>query len=153
MRASVLDSARSLGLDVSVHRVDPGGAASPAAAADAVGCATERVVRCMVLVADGEPVVCVVPASAEPDRDRVADVLDVAEVRAASADETRAATGFAAGGVPPFGHGLPVVVDGGLLDHETVWAAAGDGSTLVELAPGRLVDCTAATVAAVARPS
>ena len=41
------------------------------------------------------------------------------------ADEVRAATGFAIGGVPPFGHDLPVLFDEELLSHERVWAAAG----------------------------
>ena len=57
---------------------------------------------------------------------RLADALDVAEVRQATPDEVRAATGFAIGGVPPFGHDLPVVLDEALLEHERVWAAAGD---------------------------
>ena len=42
----------------------------------------------------------------------------------------RAATGFAIGGVPPFGHGLPVLFDESLLEHECVWAAAGDPHSL-----------------------
>ena len=46
----------------------------------------------------------------------------MAEVRQAAADEVRAATGFAVGGVPPFGHDLPVLFDEALLDHEQVWA-------------------------------
>ncbi|NLT07833.1 MAG: YbaK/EbsC family protein [Solirubrobacterales bacterium] len=153
MRAKVIDKARDLGLDVSVHRLDQGAAAVADSAAAAVGCAAEQVASCAVLVADGEPLVCVTPAGCEPDRDRVADALDVAEVRPASAGETRAATGFPAGGVPPFGHGLPVVLDSALLAHETVLATGGDGSTLVEVAPRHLVSCTEATVAAVARAS
>ena len=50
----------------------------------------------------------------------------MAEVRQAQADEVRAATGFAIGGVPPFGHDLPVLFDEELLRHPRVWAAAGD---------------------------
>jgi hypothetical protein len=37
------------------------------------------------------------------------DNCDWTECRPAGAEEVRAATGFAIGGVPPFGHGLPVV--------------------------------------------
>ena len=83
------------------------------------------------------------------DADLLADALDVAEVRPASSGETRAATGFPASGVPPLGHGLPVVLDEPLLAYATVWTACGDGHTLVELAPARLASCTAATVAAI----
>jgi len=150
MRAKVIDTARDLGLDVNVHRLDASGGTAVEGAAAAVGCAAERVASCAVLVADGEPVVCVTPAGAPADRDLVADALDVAEVRPASAAETRSATGFPVGGVPPFGHGLAVVLDSALLAHATVWAAAGDGSTLVELEPRSLAGCTEATVASIA---
>jgi prolyl-tRNA editing enzyme YbaK/EbsC (Cys-tRNA(Pro) deacylase) len=84
------------------------------------------------------------------DTDRLADVLDVAEVRQATPEEVRAATGFSVGGVPPFGHGLPVVFDRTLLDHACVWAAGGDGHSLFEVDPKALAGCTSATVAAVA---
>ena len=77
----------------------------------------------------------------------LADVLDAAEIIQASPDQVRAATGFAVGGVPPFGHGLPVVLDEWLLRHEQVWAAAGDGRSLFAADPRELVRCTGATVA------
>jgi prolyl-tRNA editing enzyme YbaK/EbsC (Cys-tRNA(Pro) deacylase) len=76
-------------------------------------------------------------------------VLDVAEVRQAAADEVRAATGFAIGGVPPFGHDLPVLFDEALLRHERVWAAAGDPHSLFEVDPRELCRCVEARVVAV----
>ncbi len=78
-----------------------------------------------MFVADGDPVLCIASGSHRVDPGRLADALDVAEVRQASPDEVRAATGFSVGGVPPFGHDLPVVFDESLLDHERVCAAAG----------------------------
>jgi prolyl-tRNA editing enzyme YbaK/EbsC (Cys-tRNA(Pro) deacylase) len=148
MRSKIIDNARDLGLDVNVQRV-PDTRVPPADTAAAIGCGAARIVSCEVFVADGDPVVCVASADCEIDRDLLADALDVAEARPASGGETRAATGFPASGVPPFGHGLPVVVDAGLLAHSTIWTPGGDGRTLVELAPERLASCTAATVAAV----
>jgi prolyl-tRNA editing enzyme YbaK/EbsC (Cys-tRNA(Pro) deacylase) len=148
MRAKVIDNARELGLDVNVRRL-PGATASPADAAAAVGCGQSRIALCAVYVADGDPVVCISAADCRIDHDLLADVLDVAEIRPATASETRAATGFPAGGVPPFGHGLPVVFDQSLIHHDTVWTAGGDGYTVVEIAPDRLIGCTEATVAGV----
>lgn len=148
MRSKVIDSARDLGLDVNVQRL-PDTRASVADTAAAVGCGAARIASCTVYVADGDPVVCVTSAGCPVDPDLLADALDVAEIRPASSGETRAATGFPAAGVPPFGHGLPVIVDEVLLTYSTVWAAGGDGYTLVELEPQRLASCTAATVAAV----
>lgn len=148
MRSKVIDSARDLGLDVNVRRL-PDTRASLADTAAEVGCGAARIASCAVYVADGDPVVCVASAGCPVDPDLLADALDVAEIRLASGSEIRAATGFPAGGVPPFGHGLPVVVDAVLLTFATVWATGGDGHTLVELEPERLASCTAATVATV----
>jgi len=148
MRSKVIDSARDLGLDLKVQHV-PDTRVPVADAAAAVGCGTARIVSCAVYVGDGDPVVCVASAECEIDENLLADALDVAEARPATGGETRAATGFAASGLPPLGHGLPVVVDAALLAHATVWTPAGDGQTLVELAPERLASCTAATVATV----
>lgn len=153
MRSKVIDSARDLGLDVNVRRVPGTRESSAADTAAAVGCGAARIVSCAVYVADGDPIVCVASADCLVDSDLLADALDVAEVRAASSGEIRAATGFPAGGVPPFGHGLPVVVDAALLAHATVWTAGGDGHTLVEVEPARLASCTAATVATVVAPA
>jgi prolyl-tRNA editing enzyme YbaK/EbsC (Cys-tRNA(Pro) deacylase) len=148
MRSKVIDSARDLGLDLNVQRVSDT-AASTADTAAALGCGSARIASCAVYVADGDPIVCIASADRVVDRDLLADALDVAELRTASAGEIRAATGFAAASVPPFGHGLPVVLDESLLAHVTVWATGGDGHTLVELEPSRLAACTSATVAAV----
>jgi len=80
------------------------------------------------------------------DVDRLALAFDCAELRQASADEVQAATGFKVGGVPPFGHGLPVLIDQALLEHGSIYAAGGDGNTLFEVDPRRLVEVTGARV-------
>lgn len=148
MRSRVIDSARDLGLDLNVQQVSDA-SASAASTAAAVGCECDRLASCAVFVADGDPVVCIASTISPVELDLLADALDVAELRPASETEVRAATGFAASSVPPFGHGLPVVLDEALLSHATVWATGGDGRTLVEVETGRLASCTAATVAAV----
>jgi prolyl-tRNA editing enzyme YbaK/EbsC (Cys-tRNA(Pro) deacylase) len=58
-----------------------------------------------------------------------------ADVRSASADEARAATGFSIGGVPPLGHEreLPTVVDASLRRFERVWCAAGTPHAVFEV--------------------
>ena len=148
MRDKVIESARALGLEVQVKRL-PESTATVAEAASAVGCPPDRVAKSVVFVADGDPVLCIVSGAHRVDTERLADVLDVAEVRPATPDEVRAATGFSVGGVPPFGHGLPVVLDARLLEQESVWAAGGDGHSLFEVDPRTLGTCTGAVVAAV----
>jgi prolyl-tRNA editing enzyme YbaK/EbsC (Cys-tRNA(Pro) deacylase) len=73
-------------------------------------------------------------------------------VRKADPGEARAATGYAIGGTPPFGHArrLEVLVDPHLRRFETVWAAAGTprhvfpipAGELVRVTGGRLADVT-----------
>jgi prolyl-tRNA editing enzyme YbaK/EbsC (Cys-tRNA(Pro) deacylase) len=137
MRDRVAARARELGLEVSVQRL----AASTRTVKDAavaVGCDENEIAKTIVFVADGDPVVCVASGRHRIDTDKLADALDVAEVRQAAATEVRAATGFAVGGVPPFGHDLPVIFDEALLEHERVWAAAGDPHSLFCVDPREL---------------
>lgn len=148
MREKVIDRARQLGLEVDIRRLDES-TATVAAAAAAVGCDDSRIAKSLVFIADGDPVLCIACGAHRVDTDRLADVLDVAEVRQATPDEVRAATGFSIGGVPPFGHDLPVVLDEALLAHESVWAAGGDSHCLFEVEVSRLAQCTSATVAAI----
>jgi prolyl-tRNA editing enzyme YbaK/EbsC (Cys-tRNA(Pro) deacylase) len=148
MREKFVESARDLGLDVHVERLE-GSTRTVSEAAVAVGCQEAEIAKSIVFVADGDPVLCIASGEHRIDPDKLADALDVAEVRQASADEVRAATGFAIGGVPPFGHGLPVVLDEALLRHQRVWAAGGDPKSLFEVDPRELVQCTGARIAAV----
>jgi prolyl-tRNA editing enzyme YbaK/EbsC (Cys-tRNA(Pro) deacylase) len=148
MRDRLADCARELGLDVRVTRLDAS-TRTVKDAAEAVGCDEAEIAKSIVFVADGDPVVCVASGRHRVDTDKLADILDVAEVRQAAAEEVRAATGFAIGGVPPFGHDLPVLFDETLLDHDRVWAAAGDPHSLFCVEPRKLADCIRARVVAV----
>ena len=149
MRDKLADCARDLGIEMRVQRLEKS-TRTVADAATAVGCGEAEIAKSIVFVADGDPVVCVASGRHRIDTEKVADALDVAEVRQAAADEVRAATGFAIGGVPPFGHDLPVLFDEELLSHERVWAAAGDPHSLFCVDPHELARCVKARVVAVA---
>ena len=73
---------------------------------------------------------------------------DGSSVIKADAETTRGATGFAIGGVPPFGHlsSLPVFMDSDLLPYDVVWAAAGRPDSVFEITPTRLVELCGAIV-------
>ncbi|HEV3375743.1 MAG TPA: YbaK/EbsC family protein [Thermoleophilaceae bacterium] len=147
MRDRVAECARQLGLEVQVQRLEAS-TRTVKDAAEAVGCDESEIAKAIVFVADGDPVLCVASGRHRIDTDKLADLLDVAEVRIAAPDEVRAATGFAIGGVPPFGHELPVLFDESLLEHERIWAAAGDPHSLFCVVPRRLAECTEARVVA-----
>jgi len=149
VRDRVIESARRLGLEVDVRKLDSA-ASTVSDAARAVGCDDAQIARADVFVCDGDPVVCIASSAHEVTLDQLAEVFDCAEVRRASAGEVRAATGYPQGRLAPFGHDLPTVVDEDLLEHSCIWAPAGDGHTLVQLDPQRLVRCTGARVARIA---
>jgi prolyl-tRNA editing enzyme YbaK/EbsC (Cys-tRNA(Pro) deacylase) len=148
MREKVVDSARELGLEVDVQRLEES-TRTVGDAARAVGCDEAEIAKSLVFLCDGEPVLCIASGAHRVDTDKLAVAFDCAEVRQATPDEVRAASGFPIGGVPPFGHELPVVLDEALLRYEYVWAAGGDGHSLFCVNPQELVSCTGARVAAV----
>src|SRR5437588_9412832 len=122
MKQKVIQAAHDLGLDVEVRTLD-----SPtrtvAEAAAAVGCDSAQIAKTLVFVADGEPVLVVASGAHPVDPERLAEAFDCAEIRQASADEVRAATGYSVGGVSPVCPGLPVLFDEPLLPHARIWPA------------------------------
>ena len=148
MRSKVKEAARDLGLDIELTTLQES-TATVAEAASALGVQTGQIAKSIVFVMDGEPVVVVASGRHRIDSVKVCEALDCAEGRQASADEVRAATGFPIGGVPPIGHGLPVVFDSALLEYEVIYAAGGDGNTLFSVTPRSLAGSVHALVAPV----
>ena len=118
-------------------------------AARAIGCAVAEIVKSLVFLADGAPVVVLCSGADRVDEGKLTQALRATGIRRATADEAKAATGFAIGGVPPFAHasGLRVIVDDGLLAFETVWAAAGLPDAVFPIAPATLLQLSGGTVA------
>ena len=153
MKDKVIQAARELGLEVDVRTLDAP-TRTVAEAAAAVGCEAPQIAKTLVFVADGDPVLVVASGAHRVDLDTLADVFDVAEIRQASPDEVRVATGYPVGGVSPLGcDKLPIAFDETLLDYDRVFAAGGDGNTLFQVNPRTLADSLHAKVARVAAPS
>jgi prolyl-tRNA editing enzyme YbaK/EbsC (Cys-tRNA(Pro) deacylase) len=131
----------ALGLEVEVQVLPASTRTAPEAAA-AVGCAVGQIVKSLVFVrgvdsgsiARGEPVIVLCAG----DRRVAADRLGL---RAASAEEARAATGFAIGGIPPLGHDRPLetLIDESLRRFATVWCAAGTPHAVFEISTDALI--------------
>ena len=126
----------------------PEGTRTAAEAARAVGCELGQIVKSLVFVAGGRPVVALVSGANRLDERRLARVAGEPVLKA-DAETARTATGYAIGGVPPFGHATeaPVFMDRDLLGHAEVWAAAGRPDSVFEIAPDRLRELSNATVA------
>lgn len=149
--ARVAEAARAAGLDVEIQRF-PEGTRTAEDAARAVGCHVAQIVKSLVFVVDDRPAVALVSGANRVDLDRLASALGGTAARRATGDEARSATGYAIGGVPPFGHAtrLEVVIDRDLLAHDRVWAAAGLPDAVFAVSPGELVRASGGLVAEVA---
>jgi len=147
----VVVAAGDAGLRIDVERF-PAGTRTAEDAARAVGCDVAQIVKSLVFVADDQPVIALVSGANRLDPRRLANVLGTGEARRADGDEARDATGYAIGGVPPFGHrmALPVVIDSDLLVHDRVWAAAGLPDAVFAIAPDDLVRASGGRVAEIA---
>jgi prolyl-tRNA editing enzyme YbaK/EbsC (Cys-tRNA(Pro) deacylase) len=147
----VIDAAASAGLAIEVRRF-PEETRTAAEAARAVGCDVAQIVKSLVFMADGEPVIALLSGADRLDPALLAAATGASEVRRAHADEARAATGFAIGGVPPFGHARPltVLIDERLLAHDVVWAAAGLPDAVFKVAPLALQAAAGARLASLA---
>src|SRR5262245_50837001 len=79
-------------------------------AAQAIGCTVAQIVKSLLFVVDGQPVMALVSGVNQLDEKKLAAHCDVSrkKVKRADAEITRAATGFAIGGIPPFGHTQPL---------------------------------------------
>lgn len=121
-------------------RVFPEGTKTAADAAAAVGCPVSAIVKSLVFVLVGvdgseEPVVALVPGDLRLDTEALARAAGEAGARRASLEEVRQATGYAAGGTPPFGHArrLRVFADPRMRRNDPVWAAGGTPDTVFPL--------------------
>jgi prolyl-tRNA editing enzyme YbaK/EbsC (Cys-tRNA(Pro) deacylase) len=122
-------------LETEIHFF-PEGTKTADDAAAAIGCPVSAIVKSLVFVLTGddreEPVVALVPGDLRLDTDKLAHAARSTDSRRASLDEVREATGYAAGGTPPFGHVTPlrIFADPELRRNDPVWAAGGTPATV-----------------------
>jgi prolyl-tRNA editing enzyme YbaK/EbsC (Cys-tRNA(Pro) deacylase) len=160
-----VEALQQLGLDDLVPRVRrfPEATRTAAEAAAAIDCELSQICKSLIFAAwgspllersrelgGGVPVLVLMDGASRVDVELVRRELGAEKVTRAKADLVRETTGYAIGGVPPFGHRTRtrVLADRSLLEHETVWAAAGtpyavfpmDPKTLIAHAGGTLVD-------------
>ncbi|MER6029330.1 YbaK/EbsC family protein [Streptomyces sp. NPDC001851] len=137
------EALRALGLDGLLAQTlrFPEATRTAAEAAAAIGCGVSRICKSLVFAADGVPVLVLVDGASRVDVERVREVLGAGEVARAGAGVVRETTGYAIGGVPPFGHRTRtrVLADRSLLAHDVVWAAAGTPYTVFPIEPKVLV--------------
>ena len=135
------------------YRHEPGATSIGRAAAAALAAEPDRVFKTLVVVADGELVVAVVPVSGELDVKAFAAAIGAKRVAMADRIIAERATGYVVGGISPLGQKrrLPTVVDQSAERWPTVFVSGGRRGLEIELAPGDLVSLTGGKTAVLAR--
>lgn len=116
-------------------------------AADAVGAPVGAIVKSLVFMADGEPLLVLASGPNRVNVQALGERLGVT-LEKADADQVKASTGYSIGGVPPFGHPNPIrcVMDRDFLALDELWAAAGSAQAVFPISPERLQELSGAVV-------
>jgi prolyl-tRNA editing enzyme YbaK/EbsC (Cys-tRNA(Pro) deacylase) len=136
----VREAAERLGLAIAIREM-PHSTRTAEEAAAACGCDVAQIVKSLVFAGrqSGEPYLLLVSGRNRVDEQAVASAIGEPLTRP-DAKKVREWTGYAIGGIPPFGHAtaLPTFIDEDLLTHAVVWAAAGTPSAVFPVEPKAL---------------
>lgn len=143
----VVDALSAVGVSVEVKEfADSTRTAEDAAAA--IGTTVGQIVKSLVFLAGDQPILVLVSGTNRADPGKLHRLAGT-QVRRASAEQVRAASGFSIGGVPPLGHTQQIAtyLDRDLLDYSVVWAAAGTPNAVFAISPTELQRITGARAA------
>jgi len=144
----VQDAATALGLDIVVREM----AESTRTAEDAAvacGVTVGQIVKSLVFLGatSHKPYLLLVSGRNRVNEKGVAQHLGE-KLKRPDVDAVRALTGYAIGGIPPFGHATPIAtyMDRDLMQYDVIWAAAGTPKAVFRTEPAKLRDAAGATV-------
>ncbi len=134
-------------------RTYPDGIRTAEDAARSIGVEVGQIVKSLVFTVAAQPTLVLMSGRNRLDVDRLAELAGD-RVERADPELVRTVTGYAIGGVPPFGHlnRLPTYIDQDLFSYPVVWAAAGRPDAAFPIEPKRLAELTGATPAELRAP-
>ncbi len=135
---------REHGIDAAVREF-PKATRTALQAAEAVDCEVDQIVKSLVFRSGdtGRPLLILTSGANRVNETALGSRISVTLAKADAA-YVREATGYAIGGVPPFGHlnRIETYVDEELTRFDVVWAAAGTPNAIFPLAPKQLLAAT-----------
>lgn len=145
--ARFAEALKTLGIKASPVSL-PGSTRTAVEAAEAIGCTVAEIAKSIVfrLVDSGDVLLVIASGSNRVDTGKLQQLTGQACGKA-DAELVRSQTGYAIGGVPPFGHDKQVVtfVDEDLFRFEKVWAAAGGPFEVFPTTPDELLAASKGT--------
>jgi len=144
----VQDAARARALDIAVREMAESTRTAEEAAA-ACGVTVGQIVKSLVFLGreSGRPYLLLVSGANRVNEKDVARHLGE-KLKRPDADAVRALTGYAIGGIPPFGHdtAMATYMDVDLMQYDVIWAAAGTPKAVFAVAPEKLREAAGAVV-------
>ena len=144
----VQDAARARGLTIAVREMAESTRTAEEAAA-ACGVTVGQIVKSLVFLGgeSGRPYLLLVSGANRVNEKDVARHLGE-KLKRPDANAVRALTGYAIGGIPPFGHDTAIAtyIDVDLMQYDVIWAAAGTPKAVFAVAPAQLREAAGATV-------
>jgi len=142
-------------LDIEVKFLDESSATAPQAAA-ALDAELGSIVKSLVFMVDGQPIVVLTAGDQRVHDKKLAQHFGVSrkKIKIATPDQCVEFVGYSPGGVPPLGHrhdDLTVLIDKTLSRFETVYAAAGAHNTIFPIPFDTLANITGGAQADVIR--
>lgn len=114
-------------------------------AAEVIGCELDQIVKSLIFFAkeDGRAILVLTAGGNRVSEEVIKDLIS-SPIGKANAEFVREQTGYAIGGVPPFGHvnRIETLIDEDLLRFNEVWAAGGTPNTVFPISPYRLCEIT-----------
>jgi Cys-tRNA(Pro)/Cys-tRNA(Cys) deacylase len=157
LNAAVTPAVKALeaaGVAFSIHDYDhdPGVRAYGLEAADVLGLDPDHVFKTLVVTADGDPAVAIVPVSCRLAHKAVGAALGRKRVEMCDPALAQRVTGYVLGGISPFGQrrALPTVIDETCQLYETIYVSGGRRGLDLGVAPADLVRLLAAVIADIA---
>ena len=95
----------------------------------------KNIIKTIVAVSEGKPVLCVVPGEKKVDFSKLPE-----GARMATPSEVREMTGFPPGGVPPIIEGIETIIDESIAGMEWVVGGGGDENTLLKIRAKDLIE-------------
>jgi len=119
-------------------------------AAQAVGTEPDNIVKSILFLVDGKPVLSIACGQARVDSRAIAARYGVGRkrVKLAPPEVVLKETGYEVGAMPPFGHLRPLetLLDRRVLERPVVFAGGGSEQTLIRLSPQVIQEVTRAQV-------
>jgi Cys-tRNA(Pro)/Cys-tRNA(Cys) deacylase len=109
----------------------------------------ERITKSLVFLADGKPVLVVVPGNSRVDMGKLRDLTKTRDVVLVSFEKAREYSGYDPGATPPINHKniTLTIIEKRLCDYKTIYGGGGVRNKLIELRPEDVIRLSEALIA------